>query len=228
MGVERDRLDVGQARGALQEIGLMLRAHERAEHDEGGIRQVRVRLVGRIRLRQLGQHAQIEGVGLVGAIKPDHEQGAATLHGCGAEGVVLDATPNLFVSPPITDPLTQEDFYSASFDGPLDVSGSFTGTVIIQFAFFEWSDPPREENTTWEVSASVEGRQVFASSFGSNMEPNPNGNVTSRFGSTCVFDDGNFLCEELCPSVYLSNETLTDAFCTVENVCECFCALNGN
>ena len=76
-----------------------------------------------------------------GTIEPNVNTGQTVLASCSAGGVVVDATLFLFVNQ------VGPSSYEASFNGPLTVSGSFTGTVDVVSAYITWSDPPTQENT---------------------------------------------------------------------------------
>src|SRR3546814_5747302 len=66
VGFEGRRLDVRQPRGAVLKVGLRLAVHEGAEHQQGGVGQLRVRLVG-------AQHPVDDGL-TVAAAADRHQQ----------------------------------------------------------------------------------------------------------------------------------------------------------
>jgi len=83
-----------------------------------------------------------------------------TLTACSVGGVTISASLFLFVN----------DFgmsmYSANFSGPLMVTGTFTGTVMVEDAFISWTAPATVDNTFWQVVGTVNGQQFAASSAG--------------------------------------------------------------
>jgi hypothetical protein len=93
--------------------------------------------------------------------------GLATLTNCVAGGVTISAslTLNVFPSGPSS--------YQASFWGTLTVSGSFNGTVEVEDAYIEWTDPATVANTLWQVTVTANGQTftVAGGGTGSNQIP---------------------------------------------------------
>ncbi|MDH3200559.1 MAG: hypothetical protein OEM15_06665 [Myxococcales bacterium] len=84
-----------------------------------------------------------------GVLNVDLVTGEATLTDCSAGGVTISAQLQLFVTP------FPPSSYEAFFNGTLMVSGSFTGTVVVNQAFIQWTDPATVENTFWQVTVTV-------------------------------------------------------------------------
>jgi len=93
--------------------------------------------------------------------------GLATLTNCVAGGVTISAslTLNVFPIPPSS--------YQASFWGTLTVSGSFNGTVEVDYANIYWDDPATVANTIWDVTVIANGQtfMVAGGGTGSNQIP---------------------------------------------------------
>jgi hypothetical protein len=94
-----------------------------------------------------------------GTLEVDLITGQATLTNCSVGGVTISATLALFVFPLPSPPL-----YGANFNGILMVSGSFNGTVEVTDALIEWTDPPTEATTFWDVTVIVNGQMFTVSS----------------------------------------------------------------
>lgn len=75
--------------------------------------------------------------------------GQASLVGCAVSGVTIVGDLSLFVQP--TGPAS----YSASFFGPLTLTGAFTGTVEVIDSLVQWTDPATDDNTFWQVTVYV-------------------------------------------------------------------------
>ena len=84
--------------------------------------------------------------------------GQAMLTNCVAGGVTISASLALFVAP--IGPST----YQANFNGILTVSGSFNGTVEVNQAFIQWADPASVDNTSWDVTVTVNDLVYIVSS----------------------------------------------------------------
>jgi hypothetical protein len=97
-----------------------------------------------------------------GTLVVNLETGQATLNDCGVAGVVISASLALFVSP------TGPSSYQAAFNGILMVTGSFTGTVEVNSALVQWTDPPSANSTFWEATVTVNGQVFFVSSEGAD------------------------------------------------------------
>ena len=108
-----------------------------------------------------------------GSVEINLFSGMTNVTDCAADGAVLNGTLFVFVSPPFEDSFTGDTFYSASFSGPLEVSGAYQGAINIDSGFADWTDPFRVESTFWSVSASIGGELVYLSSEGSTFEPEP-------------------------------------------------------
>jgi len=93
-----------------------------------------------------------------GTLTVDLTTGQATLTNCSAGGVVISASLVVFVTS------TGFSSYQATFSGTLTVSGPFTGTVDVIMAFIQWTDPANEDNTYWEVTVFLGGRNVTVTS----------------------------------------------------------------
>jgi hypothetical protein len=93
--------------------------------------------------------------------------GQATLTNCVAGGVTISASLTLSVFP------SGPSSYQASFWGTLTVSGSFNGTVEVDDAYIQWSDPATVANTLWQVTVTVNGQMftVAGGGMGSNQIP---------------------------------------------------------
>jgi hypothetical protein len=99
-----------------------------------------------------------------GTLTVDVDTGRASLTNCSAGGVIISADLELSVT--FTGFL-----YEARFSGTLMVSGSFTGTVEVVMAFIQWSDPPNDATTYWEVTVLLGGRNVTVTSDDSGNVP---------------------------------------------------------
>jgi hypothetical protein len=86
----------------------------------------------------------------------------ATLTDCSVGGVTISATLFLTVFP--TTPMS----YQANFSGPLMVTGTFNGTVQVDSAVVQWTDPPSANSTFWDVVVTVNDQLFVASSAGVN------------------------------------------------------------
>lgn len=104
--------------------------------------------------------------------------GQASLTDCGARGIVINATLALFVQP------TGPSSYQANFNGILMVSGTFAGTIDVNQAFIQWTDPATVDNTFWEVTATVNDSIFIVTSADSgNGHSDPNsGNCDECIG----------------------------------------------
>lgn len=83
-----------------------------------------------------------------GWLSVDPSNGQATATDCGVRGITFSAQLQLFVfaTPPS---------YEASFTGTLVVTGTFTGTVVVNSALIQWTDPATDANTYWQVTVTV-------------------------------------------------------------------------
>ncbi len=93
-----------------------------------------------------------------GVLNVDLVTGAATLTDCSAGGVTISAQLQLVVSP------LPPSSYEAFFNGTLMVSGSFNGTVVVNQALIQWTDPATVENTFWQVTVTVNEQTFIVSS----------------------------------------------------------------
>ena len=84
--------------------------------------------------------------------------GQAALVECTVRGIVINASLALFVQS------FGRGSYQANFNGVLTITGTFSGTVQVNQAFVQWSDPPSEDTTYWEATVTVLGRTFFVSS----------------------------------------------------------------
>ncbi len=109
-----------------------------------------------------------------GTLTVDRSTGQATLTECGVGGLVISASLALFVSP------TGPSSYSASFNGPLMVTGTFTGTIEVNSGVVQWQDPPSVETTSWDVTVTVNGMVFIASS------SNPGNGMNGGDCDSCV------------------------------------------
>lgn len=101
--------------------------------------------------KQTGETSSVQCAG-GGMLDVDLVTGQATLTNCSAGGVTISASLALFVFP------TGPSSYQANFNGPLTVSGSFSGTIEVVEAFVQWTDPATEANTLWNVMVFVNGQ----------------------------------------------------------------------
>jgi hypothetical protein len=114
-----------------------------------------------------------------GVLNVDLVTGQATLTDCSAGGVTISAQLALFVSP------LGPSSYQADFNGILMVSGSFTGTVQVNTALVQWTDPATVENTFWQVTVTVNDQTFTVSS------ADPGGNGGGNGQEKCA--DGDFI-----------------------------------
>jgi hypothetical protein len=92
-----------------------------------------------------------------GSISVDTTTGQATATDCSVRGITFSAALALFIES--TPPSHQ-----ATFNGILMVSGSFTGTVEVNQASIQWTDPATDANTFWHVTVTVNDLIHIASS----------------------------------------------------------------
>ena len=137
-----------------------------------------------------------------GTLDVNTVDGNANLNDCSAQGIVINGNLFLFVQP------FGDGTYQASFSGPLNITGTFTGMVEVLNAIVQWSDPPTEETTYWEVTVMV-GEFVFIVTSGGSVD---DGECVERFGTA----PGFMLCADLgdsCEFYALLNESTCDALC---------------
>ncbi len=121
-----------------------------------------------------------------GVLNVDLVTGQATLNDCSAGGVTISASLALFVAP------TGPSSYQANFNGILMVSGSFSGTVNVNQALVQWTDPATVDNTFWQVTVTVNDQTFTVSSADSGLEcpqfEPPGGEFSGEPGAPCDED----------------------------------------